>query len=59
MILGKYTDDGYKFVSLDDVEFDTKKLVEILYHKGVLSNDDVQAMLPLDVDILKTKQELN
>ena len=52
MILGKYTDDGYQEVHLDDVEFNTQLLVEILHDKGVLTKEDVQRLLPLNIDII-------
>ena len=45
MLIGKYTDD--------DIEFNTPLLVEILHDKGLLSDDELQQLLPLGLDIIK------
>lgn len=52
MKIATYTDDGYVIVDNDDVEFNVPLLVEMLHDKNVLSNDDVQRILPLGLDII-------
>ena len=52
MKIAKYTDDGYRTVDIDDIKFNIPLLVEMLYDKGLLTNDDVQQILPLGLDII-------
>lgn len=52
MKIAKHTDDGYKPVDIDDIEFNIPLLVEMLHDKGLLTNDEIQQILPLDLDII-------
>ena len=46
MELQTYTDDGERSVDLNNVDFDVHRVVEMLHDKKILTDDDVNSILP-------------